>query len=271
MEVYVKYLFYYIISNRYLMWLLPQVLFVFFSFVTFYQFFLYTEIPLYKLINITGEFIYTFYILSFLVLFFFILWLWSFITLFILDPGSISQELKKMKQPKRNCANTCQKCDQIKPNRTHHCSRCNICYSRMDHHCILFGKCIALRNQKIFVLSAFYSLILSFLWFFLQSIYCYLYKNNITKDMKITFLTTICDIAIFFYQFYKPFKNIICGRTYLEVQFNIEPINPNNTALDNIKEVFGEFSWKWFFPIVSNQSYSIYSWESKSNENQAFQ
>ena len=266
METYIQYLFYFIIGKTPIMRYFFPMLFIFFSFLAFYQFLFLTLIPLYKLIQITGEFTFTFFTLLLLVFIFFILWFWSFITLFVLDPGSIPSEVKKSNNQRKKCANTCQKCDEIKPNRTHHCSKCNKCYARMDHHCTLFGKCIALRNQKIFVVADFYSIVLSVLWFIFHSIFCYLYYNHITKNMKITFFTVIIYILIFSYQFHKQFKNIIHGKTFLEAQFGIDPPNQNNTILENIEEVFGEPSWKWFFPIVSNQSYSIYHWEMKTDD-----
>lgn len=51
-----------------------------------------------------------------------------------------------------NSCPTCQKCGLPKPPRAHHCSTCGRCHLKMDHHCNALGTCIALRNQKAFIL-----------------------------------------------------------------------------------------------------------------------
>ena len=45
----------------------------------------------------------------------------------------------------------CAKCGLPKPPRCHHCSTCNKCHLKMDHHCPAVGMCIALRNQRPFL------------------------------------------------------------------------------------------------------------------------
>lgn len=51
----------------------------------------------------------------------------------------------------------CVKCGiSFKPPRAHHCRVCGRCIVKMDHHCPWINNCVAIRNQKHFILLSFY-------------------------------------------------------------------------------------------------------------------
>ena len=210
--------------KSFVFWIIPQIGFIFLSFLAFYQFTILTFIPLKQTINEKQEFNTFFQFMSYFITFHSILWLWSFISLYLRDPGSMLKE-KKSFNSKAN--KKCQKCGLPKPFRAHHCSKCNKCFARMDHHCTLFGKCIALRNQKIFVLSAFYSFLLSMSWFILSILYSFLNWKHLTNNQTAAPLAALFMTIFFFNKFHEQIHNIINGKTILEKQFSLKVSNNN--------------------------------------------
>ena len=89
---------------------------------------------------------------------FFVMWLVSFAVLLFDDPGSMKNEVLLNKN--HNCQYYCPKCGQVKPYRAHHCATCEACFACMDHHCTVFGRCIALRNRKVFMQYLFDSIVM---------------------------------------------------------------------------------------------------------------
>eukprot|EP01084_Bolivina_argentea_P187645 323160_1 len=59
--------------------------------------------------------------------------------------------------PNNNSRRYCKICQQYKPYEAHHCSTCHRCIIRMDHHCPWVNNCVAMFNQKYFVLFCFYT------------------------------------------------------------------------------------------------------------------
>eukprot|EP00397_Hematodinium_sp_SG-2012_P019832 GEMP01020400.1.p1 GENE.GEMP01020400.1~~GEMP01020400.1.p1 ORF type:complete len:313 (+),score=26.62 GEMP01020400.1:511-1449(+) len=55
----------------------------------------------------------------------------------------------------------CKWCDKYKPDRSHHCRVCKRCILKMDHHCPWLNTCIGFGNHKYFILTIFYSTVLS--------------------------------------------------------------------------------------------------------------
>ena len=101
------------------------------------------------------------------VLFFYLMWLWSWGTAIICDPGRTIDDLRSRGCLKRvqngdipNCIRhlpICSKCKMPKPAGAAHCDFCDACHLRCDHHCAITGQCVADKTLKAFILSFFYS------------------------------------------------------------------------------------------------------------------
>lgn len=53
----------------------------------------------------------------------------------------------------------CDICEMNIPPRAHHCNYCKKCILKRDHHCFMVGNCIGFKNQRYFVVLAFYAMI----------------------------------------------------------------------------------------------------------------
>ena len=91
----------------------------------------------------------------------FILWIAAFCNLVFGDAGSMEQEQRLCKG---ECRVRCIQCGVMKPLRAHHCSKCHTCFAKMDHHCDALGVCVALRNNKVFVVFLAYSIGMLFIY-----------------------------------------------------------------------------------------------------------
>lgn len=203
-----------------------------------------------------------------------LLWIWCFVVLIFSDPGSLKNEITNneklykynMEEYKKG-ERICQICCLYKPMRAHHCRRCNKCFAKTDHHCFIIGKCIALRNQKTFIIFLLYSFILSVMGF-VTSFYCSLHiydSGNINYfNILIIFFSVIVMILVS-YLLYQQIINLINDRTYIEMTYN-QVLLSKNSKMQNILEVFGEFSVSWFYPIDSRKDINGYKWDKiKSN------
>jgi hypothetical protein len=105
----------------------------------------------------------------------FFMWLWSWTSCAVTDPGSIKEDLQRrhlllrMQQGDfpaclRHLA-LCPVCSLPRPKGASHCYICGVCHLRQDHHCIVTGSCIADKNFKAFILSFFWGGILGLIVF----------------------------------------------------------------------------------------------------------
>ena len=194
--------------------------------------------------------------------FFFILWMWCYFGLLFNDPGSMENEVKY--EPNHTCKTRCIHCQCYKPYRAHHCHRCGKCFARLDHHCEALGICIGLRNQKIFLLFIFYSILIIVIGcgilFYGGLVIPYdSFPFIIFLDIAMASLICVMLIILLCQQIHKIFS----GRTTFEYLFNINvPCKP--TALENFEVLFGPRSnlLDWFIPNGTSPTWtSAFAWE----------
>eukprot|EP00808_Paulinella_micropora_P025969 g11239.t1 len=74
------------------------------------------------------------------------------------DPGAVpKQPCAADPQDKPPGAKECMRCKMPKPVKAHHCSICARCVIKMDHHCPWINNCVAIYNQKYFMLFLLYT------------------------------------------------------------------------------------------------------------------
>lgn len=183
------------------------------------------------------------------------------------DPGAIplswtvSALKSDLSSPSTFRHNVCLRCQTIKPSRAHHCSTCRRCILKMDHHCPWVNNCVALYNQKFFLLFLFYTALSSlFCGFFLVSRYlecssrrtrsnCIIQPNDIILG-ALTFAESLLFGLFTLIMFVDQIQAILSDTSYIE-SLKGKHGKPKS-AMILLEQVFGEpISWRWLFPLDS--------------------
>ncbi|CAF0868772.1 unnamed protein product [Brachionus calyciflorus] len=70
----------------------------------------------------------------------------------------------------------CEPCLKVQAVPTKHCKLCECCVSKFDHHCLFIGKCVGLKNHRLFMLFLLSALISCTV--FIYTVYTYFYSFN---------------------------------------------------------------------------------------------
>jgi len=151
----------------------------------------------------------------------------------------------------------CRKCKTVKPNKAHHCSSCGRCIVRMDHHCPWVNNCVAIFNQKYFILFLFYTAaccLYSGTLLVARFISCTNHLRQCTVGGIHAALAIICFVeALVFGLFviimmFDQFSAIFDNTPGIDAMQNRHGIKRGK--YESLRDVFGEaFSWRWFFPL----------------------
>jgi len=165
----------------------------------------------------------------------------------ISDPNSLPSQVPR----------TCKRCKAVKPFRAHHCSTCGRCVIKMDHHCPWVNNCVALFNQKYFLLFLFYTC-LCCLYSAVLLISRFISCTNNIKTCSVTGVgAALCVVNFIEALIFGLFVCIMMFDQFSAIFDN----TPGVDALQNkhgakrgryqsLKDVFGEpFSWRWFLPL----------------------
>lgn len=170
----------------------------------------------------------------------------------------------------------CERCESEMPPRSWHCDVCDVCILKRDHHCFMVGNCIGLKNQRYFVVLAFYAVLCGlgggyFQYKYLQTFYypvcwswtdffppitAYRWLFGQVETLTFHLLVMICQIylEILFGTFgflYFTFQMTVIakGLTAFEMakRVSVRNTNPKNY---NFQTVFGEY-WvlNFIFPM----------------------
>lgn len=177
------------------------------------------------------------------------------------DPGAVPKitplrrfPVVKPDQPKqRGAKQQCVRCTTTKPVGSHHCSSCGRCIVKMDHHCPWVNNCVAIFNQKYFLL------------FLLYTAFCCFYSGVllVARFMSCTKTVRLCTIS--------GGQAVLCVLNFIEaIVFGLfvcimlfdqlsaifdEAHNPGQKGEQRSKyqglvDVFGEpFCYRWFLPL----------------------
>ena len=190
----------------------------------------------------------------------FILWIAAFCNLVFGDAGSMEQEQRLCKG---ECRVRCIQCGVMKPLRAHHCSKCHTCFAKMDHHCDALGVCVALRNNKVFVVFLAYSIGMLFIYAGSCAAMIFIdqwesFPHLLLMDALTGGTLGVIVSALLAEQIY----HIFLGQTALELRFRIPPVEPNKSKWERWVEVFGPPSVLWLLPItLSYDDASAFQWE----------
>ena len=189
-----------------------------------------------------------------------VLWIWTYLKVCWLDPGSVLRDLKRygyadadgaLKElpPVLDALPKCPKCGLPKPERTHHCSRCGRCYFRFDHHCPVVGNCIALHNMRAFILFGVYGGLV-FLFFIIYAILAFIMAPRIPRAVT----ACVALLAFFFmvglFGFSWSWVPFVCkmNKTTLEGIGNMDIAKYDLGEQGNREQIFGKNRFMWIFP-----------------------
>lgn len=147
----------------------------------------------------------------------------------------------------------CKRCGLPKPARCHHCSSCDRCHLKMDHHCPAVGTCIALRNQRPFLVMLNWSKVALNVAFFVSLGLCWLVREGRLQSG----IWCVASLALYF-----P-VSMLYSDSFDRVKSNvttIEEIYPTDGATydlgisENIRQVFGNGMLKLYIPSRSTMT-----------------
>ena len=168
----------------------------------------------------------------------------------------------------------CETCKMHVPPRAHHCKFCKKCILKRDHHCFMVGNCIGFKNQRYFIVLAFYAMLVGGVGCYFQ----FRYLKGVYWPAADDWLDLVPPVALYRWIFGNT-KGHIClmvfhvfleglfgfigwvyftsqisitssGKTLFEVAKKV-PIRSTNSVQKNFRSVFGDF-WllNFLFPMV---------------------
>ena len=168
----------------------------------------------------------------------------------------------------------CDKCEMYIPPRAHHCKYCKKCMLKRDHHCFMVGNCIGFKNQRYFVVLAFYASITGLL----GGYFTYRYVNQVVWPGMYSWVELLFPVAIWksIFGVFEPLHALLILHLYLEFAFGVLgtiyfcsqmnmciygytmyemtekiPVKNNNTVSKNMQSVFGQFwALNFIFPMT---------------------
>jgi len=176
------------------------------------------------------------------------------------DPGAVPFDLPQIVKPEPEGeggpARQCKWCRASKPKSAVHCSICARCVVRMDHHCPWVNNCVAMFNQKYFLLFLIYTAV------------CCIYSGvllvgrfiSCTNNIRMCTVNTLhgaLAIVNFVEALVFGLFVIIMFFDQMSAIFDTAPppyLNPtpkSRSKYDCLKDVFGEpLSWRWLLPVA---------------------
>lgn len=185
-----------------------------------------------------------------------------------MDPSKLSlAETTSMLAEKKPIPRICKRCKTVKPINAHHCSSCGRCIIRMDHHCPWVNNCVAIMNQKYFLL------------FLLYTFLCCVYSGvllvarfiSCTRDLRACSVSSggaiMCILNFIEAIIFGLFTMMMMWDQLTAIRDDL----PGIDALQNkkskpkgfynaMKDVFGEstLSWRWLLPLNPTQKLHEY-------------
>lgn len=175
------------------------------------------------------------------------------------DPGTTMTSIRKM-QEKGILSDdflkgfpTCDKCGLPKPARCHHCSTCDRCHLKMDHHCPAVGTCIALRNQRPFLVMLNWTKVALNMAFFVSLVVSWL-----VDEVRFQAIIWVAASVIL----YIPIS-MLYSESMKRAKFNIttvEELYSSDTSIydlgssENLRQIYGSGAFKMYLPIRSTMT-----------------
>jgi len=187
------------------------------------------------------------------------------------SPSSSSISLNNASQVPR----TCKRCKAVKPFRAHHCSTCGRCVIKMDHHCPWVNNCVAVFNQKYFILFLFYTC-LCCVYSAVLLVGRFISCTNSVKTCSVTGIgAALCVLNFIEALIFGLFVCIMMFDQFSAIFDNTPGVDalqnkhgPKRSRYQSLKEVFGEpFSWRWFLPLsIPKQIHEDFQFELQQEE-----
>ena len=184
-------------------------------------------------------------------------------------PGFVKDYWNELCEMACFTARRCDICSFNRPKLCRHCSKCKKCILRMDHHCIWLGTCIGYANIGNFIRFLFYAQVCCIMHICITIVVCkndgngYLLTGGQVVILAINFV--LCGIVSFllFFLLLKTFVNLINDETTIESMQRKGNLcsDQSKSALQNMKQVFGNNYALWMVPSFTKCSLAQYSYK----------
>ena len=183
----------------------------------------------------------------------------SFCMFFFGDPGTIEKGLETdelvggLTEEEKQFLPKCPACNQPNPPRTFHCYRCDQCHLKMNLHISIFGKCVAIKNQRPFIVLLKWCAVAQFINTFV-ALFCTIF-GEIAGIIGFAIIMFYLAFGVLFEIFWSEEMSLVKqNQTHIERKKRVSSRYYDFGKEKNIEEVFGNGMFRYYIPSRSKMT-----------------